>query len=178
MSYDFSKTNILIVEETEEMLDLLMSVLRVFGVRNFFSAKDIDIYNNIFTPQKPDLIIIDYMVGESSYDEKAIDIVKAIRHGKTTADSYVPILMMSTAARKKTVIMSRDAGITEFVAVPFTAKGIYKKIELSIEKPRNFIKSKVFTGPCRRRKKIFWDFKERRVPKEVKDYSHLKQVTI
>ena len=53
MTYNFDRVHILIVEETQEMLDLLKSVLRAFGVRKFYSAKDIDIRNNIFTPKKP-----------------------------------------------------------------------------------------------------------------------------
>ena len=47
-----------------------------------------------------------------------------------------------------------DAGIHEFLAKPFTAVGLVKKILSSINTPRQFVRSGTYMGPCRRRQRV------------------------
>ena len=49
------------------------------------------------------------------------------------------------------VLEARDAGITEFLAKPVSARGLYQRITMVIERPRQFIKTRTYTGPDRRR---------------------------
>ena len=46
---------------------------------------------------------------------------------------------------------SRDAGITEFLAKPISAKALYQRILNVVANPRPFIKTKTYFGPDRRR---------------------------
>jgi DNA-binding response OmpR family regulator len=64
----------------------------------------------------------------------------------------VPVILMTGYSQKKRVLMARDSGITEFLVKPFTAKALYQRIEILIEKPRLFVKSNAYFGPDRRRK--------------------------
>ncbi len=47
-----------------------------------------------------------------------------------------------------------DAGVHEFLAKPFTADGLLKKITSAINAPRQFVRTRIYVGPCRRRQKL------------------------
>ncbi|MGY4503815.1 hypothetical protein ACVWYH_007772 [Bradyrhizobium sp. GM24.11] len=46
---------------------------------------------------------------------------------------------------------ARCAGVTEFLAKPISAKGLYQRILNVVASPRPFIKTKTYFGPDRRR---------------------------
>ncbi len=46
---------------------------------------------------------------------------------------------------------ARDAGVTEFLVKPISAKGLYQRIVSVVMAPRPFIKTATYFGPCRRR---------------------------
>jgi DNA-binding response OmpR family regulator len=48
---------------------------------------------------------------------------------------------------------ARDAGVTEVIGKPFTAKALYSRIDGAIQRPRPFVRSETFFGPDRRRHK-------------------------
>ena len=49
-------------------------------------------------------------------------------------------------------IEARDAGVTEFIVKPITAKAVLDRLNAVIMKPRPFIKADGYIGPCRRRR--------------------------
>ena len=63
-----------------------------------------------------------------------------------------PIIMMSGHAEKHRVYAARDAGVTEFLVKPITAKAILDRINAVIFRPRPFVKTATYFGPCRRRR--------------------------
>ena len=54
-------------------------------------------------------------------------------------------------SEKKRVVSARDAGVTEFLAKPISAKSLYERILNVVANPRPFIRSKTYFGPDRRR---------------------------
>ncbi len=59
--------------------------------------------------------------------------------------------MLTGHSEKKRVLAARDAGITEFLAKPISAKGLYERIVNVVANPRPFIKTRTYFGPDRRR---------------------------
>jgi DNA-binding response OmpR family regulator len=59
--------------------------------------------------------------------------------------------MLTGHSEKKRVVAARDAGITEFMAKPISAKSLYQRIVNVVANPRPFIKTKTYFGPDRRR---------------------------
>ena len=51
-------------------------------------------------------------------------------------------------------MMARDAGVTEFLAKPISAKALYQRIVNVVVSPRPFIKTKSYFGPDRRRNTV------------------------
>jgi DNA-binding response OmpR family regulator len=59
--------------------------------------------------------------------------------------------MLTGHSEKKRVVAARDAGVTEFLAKPISAKALYQRILNVVANPRPFIKTKNYFGPDRRR---------------------------
>ena len=63
----------------------------------------------------------------------------------------LPIVMLTGHTERTRVMAARDAGITEFLAKPISAKGLYQRVLNVVASPRPFIKTKNYFGPDRRR---------------------------
>ena len=61
--------------------------------------------------------------------------------------------MVSGAADREIVEQARDAGMTEFIAKPFSAKSVADRLLQVINRPRPFILAQGYFGPDRRRAK-------------------------
>lgn len=83
-----------------------------------------------------------------------LELVKAIRSARDDKRIRrdIPILMLTAHAEKDNVESARDAGITEFIVKPFTAKTISNRIIQVIDNPRMFVEADSYVGPCRRRR--------------------------
>jgi DNA-binding NtrC family response regulator len=60
---------------------------------------------------------------------------------------------MTGYSNRDRVEAARDHGMTEFLVKPYTARDLYNRIVRLIEKPRQFVKTREFFGPDRRRHK-------------------------
>jgi DNA-binding response OmpR family regulator len=74
-----------------------------------------------------------------------------IRQPESKGNPYAPIIMLTGHSEKRRVTVARDAGVTEFLAKPISAKGLYQRILNVVANPRPFIKTKTYFGPDRRR---------------------------
>ena len=59
--------------------------------------------------------------------------------------------MLTGHSEKKHVMAARDAGVTEFLAKPLSAKALYERILNIVMNPRPFVRTKTYFGPDRRR---------------------------
>ena len=80
-----------------------------------------------------------------------LELTQMIRQPGANANPYVAIIMLTGHSEKKRVTSARDAGVTEFLAKPISAKGLYQRIANVVANPRPFIKTKSYFGPDRRR---------------------------
>ena len=80
-----------------------------------------------------------------------LELTQMIRQPGANANPYVPIIMLTGHSEKKRVTAARDAGVTEFLAKPISAKALYQRILNVVANPRPFIKTKTYFGPDRRR---------------------------
>jgi two-component system, chemotaxis family, chemotaxis protein CheY len=110
----------------------------------------------------PDIIIVDWEMEPVS----GIDLVQRIRTAQDTPLAFVPVIMLTGHSEVDRVATARDAGINEFVVKPFSANGLFMRIQAVIERPRPFVKVKGYFGPDRRRKEIPIDGDDRRKPKD------------
>lgn len=60
--------------------------------------------------------------------------------------------MLMDQGRTREVLYARDAGVNDIVLRPMQARDFCQRVIDIIDKPRTFITSPTFKGPCRRRK--------------------------
>jgi len=70
--------------------------------------------------------------------------------------------MLTGHTERANVREARDAGITEFLAKPISARNIYARILQVVANPRPFVRCKKYVGPCRRRVDLPFEGPERR----------------
>jgi DNA-binding response OmpR family regulator len=77
-----------------------------------------------------------------------------IRQPDAKGNPYAPIIMLTGHSEKRRVTLARDAGVTEFLAKPISAKALYQRVMNVVASPRPFIKTKNYFGPDRRRNSV------------------------
>lgn len=148
MTYAFDRVRILVVEDNNPMLEICKTLLMTFGVGEVIVAKNGNDGFRLFCKENPDIVIADWMM----HPTDGISLTRRIRSDFQSPNHYVPVILMTGFSEKKRVVQARDAGVTEFLVKPFTARDLYKRIAQIIERPRQFVRSEDFFGPDRRRK--------------------------
>lgn len=148
MNYHFDDVKILVVEDNQPMLEITKTLLATFGVGTIVGARDGEEGFREYCELNPDIVIADWMMKPTD----GISLARRIRNDLRSPNPYVPIILMTGFSEMRRVIQARDAGVTEFLVKPFTARDLYKRITQIIERPRQFVRSEDFFGPDRRRK--------------------------
>jgi DNA-binding response OmpR family regulator len=86
-----------------------------------------------------------------------------VRNAADSPNPYLPIIMVTARTERARILEARDAGATEFLAKPIVPAGLISRIVEIVERPRPFVRTKTYFGPCRRRRKLDeWSGVERR----------------
>ncbi|AMN42698.1 response regulator [Rhodoplanes sp. Z2-YC6860] len=144
---DFNRLRFLVIDDNPHMRRIIRTLLHGLGTRDVFEADDGATGLDAFTHNGPDIVLIDWAM--PVFD--GLELTKMIRETEGTANPYVPIIMITGHTEKDRVTAARDAGITEFLAKPISAKALYHRIANVVAHPRPFIKTKTYFGPDRRR---------------------------
>ena len=144
---EFNKLRFLVVDDNPHMRRILRALLQGFGSREVHEAEDGAAGLRAFTQYTPDIVIIDWMMPIFG----ALEFARMIRQPDTNASPFTPIIMLTGHSERKRVTSARDAGVTEFMVKPISAKGLHQRIVNVIANPRRYIKTKTYFGPDRRR---------------------------
>lgn len=158
MSYRLDRLTVLVVDDNRHMLTLIYDILRGFSMRNVIRLTNAADAFKEMQIRTVDLAICDYSMEPLS----GIEFTQLLRTSKDSPDRYLPIIMVTGYSDKSTVTQARDAGVTEFLAKPIAARGLYARILEVINHPRPFVRTKNFFGPDRRRRLESYDGPERR----------------
>src|SRR6478609_3643183 len=144
---DFNRLRFLIIDDNAHMRRILRTLLHGFGTREVYEAEDGAAGLEGFTHYSPDIVITDWAM--PIFD--GLELTQMIRQPGANANPYVPIIMLTGHSEKRRVMIARDAGVTEFLAKPISAKALYQRILNVVANPRPFIKTASYFGPDRRR---------------------------
>src|ERR1700731_1869339 len=144
---DFNRLRFLVIDDNAHMRRILRTLLHGFGAREVYEAEDGATGLEAFTHFMPDIVLVDWVM--PIFD--GLELTQMIRQPGANANPYAPIIMLSGHSEKKRVVAARDAGITEFLAKPISAKSLYQRILNVVANPRPFVKTKTYFGPDRRR---------------------------
>ncbi len=147
MSLNLSSLTILLVEDLQPMRDVLMAVLKAQGAGEVVPASNGERGYAEFVRCRPDIVITDWDMNGGD----GLELTKMIRTNPTSPNPLVPIIMTTGYCSPEKIKLARDAGITEFLMKPFSAKDISKRVMHVIRKPRDYIVADCYQGPDRRR---------------------------
>ena len=139
--------NILLADDNQHMRAITSAVLQSAGVRKVREASDGAAGLEILREQSIDLAIVDF----NMFPLDGVEFTRLVRNSPDSVNPYLPIIMMTGHSEKSRVYEARDAGVTEFVVKPITAKAILDRIQAVIFRPRPFVKNNDYFGPDRRR---------------------------
>lgn len=142
------RVRFMIVDDNGHMVNIVKTILRGFGAKHIFEAKDATEAFHSLKHDAIDIIIVDYQMEVLD----GIDFVKLVRTSSDSPNRYIPIIMLTAHSERSRVITARDSGVNEFCCKPVTAMEMHRKIAAIIDHPRPFIKCASYFGPDRRRK--------------------------
>jgi len=157
-NYDLQNLKILVVDDYAPMRKLLFSLLRELGMNNLSQSSNGREALKSLNETEPDLIITDALMEPMD----GLEFTRKIRGGEAEIDPFIPIIMVSGQTEMSFILKARDAGVTEFLAKPISARSVYLRICGVISNPRSFIRTDAFFGPDRRRQASVFTGDDRR----------------
>jgi CheY-like chemotaxis protein len=139
--------NILLVDDNQHMRAITSAILQSAGIRNIREVSDGAQALDAVRDHPVDLAIVDF----NMFPIDGVEFTRLVRNSPDSANPYLPIIMMTGHSEKSRVTEARDAGVTEFVVKPITAKAVFDRIQAVIMRPRPFVKTDDYFGPDRRR---------------------------
>jgi len=139
--------NILLVDDNQHMRAITSAILQSAGARRILEVPDGAAALNALREHSIDIAIVDFNMAQMD----GVEFTRQVRNSPATPNAYLPIIMMTGHSEKHRVMEARDAGVTEFVVKPITAKAVLDRIHAVIQRPRSFIKAATYFGPDRRR---------------------------
>jgi CheY-like chemotaxis protein len=144
---DFNKLRFLVCDDNPHMRRILRTLLHSFGAREVYESEDGATALEMYSHYVPDIVITDWSM--PIFD--GLELAQMIRQPESKGNPFAPIIMLTGHSEKRRVTVARDAGVTEFLAKPISAQGLYQRILNVVANPRPFIKTKTYFGPDRRR---------------------------
>jgi two-component system, chemotaxis family, chemotaxis protein CheY len=139
---------ILIVDDNQHMRGILKELLRAAGVSDIKEASDPLEAFEYMKSSFVDLLLVDLAMPLMD----GVEFTRMVRTNENSPNHFLPIIMITGHSERSRVNAARDAGVNEFLVKPVTAKGLMERLSLIVNRPRNFVKSKQYFGPDRRRR--------------------------
>ncbi len=142
---------VVVADPNKHMRYLLAELLRQTGLRSIREASDGAEALEMLQDRPTDLLFTEYQMEPVD----GLALTREIRNAEDSPNPFLPIVMVTAYTAKPVVTAARNAGVTEFMAKPFTAQVLQSRLKAIIYKARPFVRTKVFFGPDRRRR---WDY--------------------
>jgi len=142
------KVSFLVAEDNEFARGIVREVLKALGATRIHYAGDGREALQTCHDFNIDIALVDWEMPVLN----GLDFLKMIRTSSSSPDPYLPIIMMTAHGEYNYVLRARDAGVTEYLIKPYSAKQILSRLRAVIENPRDFVKTPTYFGPDRRRR--------------------------
>jgi len=140
---DFTRLRFLVVDDNPHTRRILRTLLHGFGAREVHEAEDGASGLESYSAHLPDVVILDWVM--PIFD--GIELTQMIRQPDFIINPFVPIILLTAYTDRQRVIVARDAGVTEVLAKPISAKVLHQRIVAVLTRPRKFIRTDTYFGP-------------------------------
>jgi two-component system chemotaxis response regulator CheY len=148
MSAGLESLRVLLVDDNQHMRAIVMTVLLGMGVSQVRETRDGSEALATLREWPADLAIVDFQM----FPLDGVEFTRLVRNASDSTNQYLPIIMMTGHSERSRVMEARDAGVTEFVVKPLTAKALVDRVQAVINHPRPFVRTASYFGPDRRRR--------------------------
>jgi two-component system, chemotaxis family, chemotaxis protein CheY len=142
-----SSLHMLVIDDNPHMRGIVVAILRGAGFVRVKEANDGAQALEEMRAGIPDIIICDLNMNPID----GLEFTRMLRTASDSPGAYIPVIMMTGHTERSKVTAARDAGINELVAKPISARTLLERIVAVIDRPRPFVKTATYSGPCRRR---------------------------
>ena len=145
------KTNhIIIADAVSHTRNLVADVLRSLGYYSIFHARDGKELLELTVEYEPRIVIATSRLPGMS----GLEFTRLIRAGYKNVSRLLSIIVMTDTPTRAFLDAAQASGVDEMLVRPFTAQAMQVRIKAVMERPRPFIDSAVYVGPCRRRRMV------------------------
>ncbi len=148
MTTPLSAMRVLLVDDNQHMRAIVSAVLAGVGVTNVRECWDGAEALVALRKWPADVAIVDFQM--SPVD--GVEFTRLVRNAADSPNPFLPVIMLTGYAERAKVEEARDAGVTEFIVKPVTARAVLDRLNNVINRPRPFVRTEEYFGPDRRRK--------------------------
>ncbi|MBL8697760.1 MAG: hypothetical protein JNK67_05285 [Alphaproteobacteria bacterium] len=146
MPFDPTRLTLLVFDERLDGRAALRDLAQRAGIASVRLAADMPEAIARLRDDRVDAILID--------DEArgALEFLHVLRWKTRGSVQETPVLLVVTPDNAA-IQAARDAGVTEVIARPASVTALRERLEEMVLRPRRFIRTAGYVGPCRRRRK-------------------------
>jgi CheY-like chemotaxis protein len=148
MAGQYSALKVLVADDNAHMRAIVATILAGIDITKVEECADGAQALDLMRRWRPHLAIVDFCMDPVD----GVEFTRQVRHAPDSVNPQLPIIMLTGYADKARVYEARDAGVNEITVKPVTARALIDRINAVIYKPRPFIRTATYYGPCRRRR--------------------------
>ena len=120
---DFSKLNVLVVEDDRTAMNLAVSILRDLGFREVYTAQHGAEGYEVLSLLHVDLVVCDLKMPVMN----GLELLRQVR----LTDNNLQFIMLTGQADVTSVTEARKYGVTAYIKKPFNAAELHKKVAIA-----------------------------------------------
>ena len=127
---EFMKGKILLVEDEAPIREMLGYTLMKEGY-TFREAADVEQARTFLTDDKPDLVLLDWMLPGMN----GVDYARRIRSNPDTRD--IPIILLTARGEEADKVRGLDTGADDYITKPFSTRELLARIRAVMRRAKN-----------------------------------------
>ena len=143
-----SDLRVLLVDDNPHMRAIVAAILTGVGVHRLQECWDGAGALEALREWPADVAIVDFQMQPVD----GVEFTRMVRNAADSPNPFLPIIMLTGHAERTRVVEARDAGVSEFVVKPVTARAVLDRLNAVVARPRPFVRTSDYFGPDRRRR--------------------------
>jgi CheY-like chemotaxis protein len=144
---DPESVSLLVVDANTHSRSLVCGLLRGAGYTGILSAEGAQEAVTILRRLTPQVLILEW-------EDEGLNgplFARRVRSGSISTARSIPIILVTSKASMADVRQARAVGVNEYVVKPLSAQSLATRVAEVLLRPREFVDSHSYVGPCRRR---------------------------
>jgi len=141
-----SQMVVLVIDDAPQMRDLMVAILRTFGIENIDVAQDGVAAVERVARKKYDLITCDLMMKPMS----GFEFLRRLRASTMSPNQKTPTIIITGNSELDSVVKARNAGTNEYLVKPVSPRDLWVRIQKIVQDRRPFVKTQKYCGPAPR----------------------------